>query len=220
VGPFTGTQTQVQAADAFIAAHPNQIGLITVSIGGNDVTPCAGDATETEIIGCVATATTNISANVTTLVGDLRGALDTADGIHVGKKIPIIGLTYPDVLLGLWVNTGPGGTPANTPTASSTNKSLASLSQTAFSSLINPALQNAYKTGKAKFVNVTKKTGGFTKLTRTVHMDIPALGLGTITVPRAVDEVCTLTWYCQFGNIHANDTGYTDIGNYIVAADK
>ena len=41
------------------------------------------------------------------------------------------------------------------------------------------------------------------------------LGLGTITVPKAVKQICTLTWYCQLGNIHANTTGYTVIGNLI-----
>ncbi len=51
-------------------------------------------------------------------------------------------------------------------------------------------------------------------------MDIAALGLGTITVPKAVSQVCNLTWYCQLGNIHANDAGYTLIGDLIVAADK
>ena len=41
VGPATAGQTEVQAAVAFIAAHPGQIGLVTISIGGNDVTSCA-----------------------------------------------------------------------------------------------------------------------------------------------------------------------------------
>jgi len=94
------------------------------------------------------------------------------------------------------------------------------LSVTAFKSYINPALKDAYKTGHAKFIDVTAKTGVNTKLTKTVKMDIPALGLGTITVPKAVSEVCQLTWYCQLGNIHANNTGYTLIGNLIVKADK
>ena len=33
--------TQAAAAEAFITAHRGQIALITVSIGGNDVTACA-----------------------------------------------------------------------------------------------------------------------------------------------------------------------------------
>ena len=159
---------------------------------------------------------------MTTLVGALRTALTTADGAKAGKKVPIVGLTYPDVLLGLWVNSGPGGTVPNTPSfpPSTSNKYLATLSQTAFKSYINPALKEAYKTEHAKFVDVTAKTGAYSKLSKTTKMDISALGLGTITVPKAVNEVCQLTWYCQLGNIHANDTGYRLIGNLILKADK
>jgi hypothetical protein len=220
VGPAVAGQTQVQAADAFIAAHPNQIGLITVSISGNDVTACAAAASP---VACVGAAVAEIKSHVKTVASDLRGALVAADGASAGKKVRIIGLTYPDVLLGLWVNSGPGGSPADTPAfpPAAGNKSLATLSLTAFKSFINPALKTAYKTGgNAKFIDVTKKTGAYTKLTKTTSMDIAALGLGTITVPKAVDEVCTLTWYCQLGNIHANTAGYTAIGNLIVKAAK
>lgn len=219
VGPTSMGQTQVQAAAAFIAANPGQIGLITISIGGNDVTACAAAANP---VACVGSVVPLVKSNVTTLVGDLRSALTAADGAKAGKKVPIVGITYPDVLLGLWVNSGPGGTPADTPTfpPSSGNQTLASESQIAFKLLINPALKTAYASGHAKFIDVTKKTGAYTKLTKTTHMDIPALGLGTITVPKAVDEVCTLTWYCQLGNIHANDAGYTLIGNLIDKAVK
>jgi lysophospholipase L1-like esterase len=218
-GPTSVGQTQVQAADAFIAAHPGQIGLITVSIGGNDVTACAAAANP---VSCVGTVVPELKTNVTTLVGDLRSALTAANGAKAGKKVPVVGITYPDVLLGLWVNSGPGGTPANTPTfpASHTNQTLASESQLAFKILINPALKSAYASGHAKFVDVTKKTGAYTKLTKTTKMDIPALGLGTITVPKAVAEVCTLTWYCQLANIHANNAGYERIGALIAAVVK
>ncbi len=219
VGPASAGQTQVQAAEAFIAAHPGQIGLITISIGGNDVTFCAGAPNP---VTCVLGVVPVMKAHVTTLVGDLRSALVAANGTAAGNKVRIIGLTYPDVLLGLWVNSGPSGIPANTPAfpPSAGNKSLASLSVTAFKTFINPALKAAYKTGHAKFVDVTTKTGAYTKLTKTTSMSIPALGLGTITVPKAVAQVCTLTWYCQLGNIHANNTGYMDIGKLIVKADK
>jgi lysophospholipase L1-like esterase len=216
VGPALPGQTQVQAADAFIKAHPGEIGLITVSIGGNDVTSCAGASNPTI---CVAGRLGEIKSNVTTLAGDLRAALVAANGARAGNKVKIIGLTYPDVLLGLWVNTGPGGTPPNTPTATGGNKSLATLSVTAFEKYINPDLKAAYATAKAKFVDVTKKTHAYIALTKTTKMDIPALGIGTVTVPKAVDDVCTLTWYCQLGNIHANTSGYALIGSFIVKAD-
>jgi len=219
VGPAVAGQTEVQAAAAFIAAHPGQVGLITVSIGGNDVTACAAAPSP---VACVLGVVPEIKSHVTTLVGDLRTALTAAAGASAGKKVPIVGLTYPDVLLGLWVNSGPGGAPPNTPSfpPSTGNKNLATLSVTAFKSYINPALKDAYKTGHAKFIDVTAKTGAYSKLTKTTKMTIAALGLGTITVPKAVSEVCQLTWYCQLGNIHANNAGYTLIGKLIVKADK
>ncbi len=200
-GPHTPGQTQIQDADAFIAAHPGQIGLITVSIGGNDVTSCAAAPNP---VTCVVGVVPTIKANVTTLVGDVRAALG-----KVGKHVPIVGLTYPDVLLGEWVNAG--GTPTFPPSTAS--QTLASESVTAFQLLINPALKAAYKTGKGKFVDVTKKTGAYQKLTKTTSITLAPYG--SIKVPKAVAQVCNLTWYCQLGNIHANTDGYTLIGNLI-----
>jgi len=178
---------QAAAAEAFIAAHKGSIGLITVSIGGNDVTSCASAANP---ITCVATAVAAIKANVTTLATQLRSV--------AGAGVPIIGLTYPDVILGLWVY--PPG---------KTDHGLATLSVTAFQSLVNPALKAAYTTAGATFVDITAATDAYTPLT-----DLTTLApYGQI--PTAVAEVCSLTWYCSLGNIHANTAGYTFIGHQI-----
>jgi len=184
------TQTQIAAADAFLTAHPGQIGLITVSIGGNDVTSCASDPSPTT---CVAAATGAITTNVTTLATDLRAA--------AGAGVPIVGLTYPDVLLGEWVY----------PTfpASSADQSLATASVTAFQTLINPALQKAYAAAGGTFVDVTSATGAYTPLTTLAKLSPYG------KIPKAVVEVCKLTWFCQLGNIHANSKGYKDIGKLI-----
>jgi lysophospholipase L1-like esterase len=206
VGPSTPGQTQIQAADAFIAAHPGQIGLVTVSIGGNDVTACASAP---DPVSCVGSVVAPIKANVTTLAVDLRAALGTA-----GKHVPIVGLTYPDVLLGDWVNAG--GTPTFPPSTAS--QSLASESVLAFKLLINPTLKAAYKTGKGKFVDVTKKTGAYTNFKKKTPITLAPFG--TITVPKAVAQVCNLTWYCQLGNIHANTQGYALIGQLVEKAGK
>ena len=188
-------QTQAAAAEAFITAHHGQIGLITVSIGGNDVTSCA---TQPDPTSCVTAAMPTIKANVTTLAEGLRSA--------AGPGVPIMGLTYPDVLLGAWVN--PGG---------SSGQSLASLSVTAFKLLINPGLSKSYATAltpkpaKADeaFVDVTRDTGAYVPLTKTVTL----APYGKI--PSAVAQVCKLTWYCTLQNIHAKTIGYNDIGKYI-----
>ena len=181
--------TQAAAAEAFITAHRGHIGLITVSIGGNDVTSCASQANP---IPCVGTAVTNITTNVTTLATALRAA--------AGPRVPIIGLTYPDVILGDYLAT-------NTAT-----KSLAPLSVNAFQSLINPALQQQYQAIGATFVDVTSATGAYTPFTQTTSLS----GYGT--VPIAVARVCELTFFCQYGDIHPRTVGYTEIATLIAAA--
>ena len=198
-------ESQVQAADAFITAHSGHVGLITVSIGGNDVTPCAG-ASPTNLVNgqssailCVAVGVTAIKTNVKTAVDDLRAA--------AGSSVPIVGLTYPDVLLGLWVH----------PTfpASAANLSLAKESVGAFSGFINPALKSAYTSvTDRKFVDVTMAMKYTTPLTKLANL----APYGKI--PKAVAEVCQLTYYCSLGNIHANTKGYTEIGKLIKKALK
>ena len=109
------SQTQIEAAEAFLQAHPGQVDLITVSIGGNDVTKCAA---QPDPVPCVTGAVSEVSTNVTTIVQRLRAA--------AGPDVLIVGTTYPDVLLGSWVSGNPS------------DQQLATLSVTAFQSLINP----------------------------------------------------------------------------------
>jgi hypothetical protein len=179
------TTTQEAAAVAFLTAHRGHIGLITVSIGGNDVTGCASQANP---ISCVATAVTSIKTNVTNLVTTLRAA--------AGPGVPLIGLTYPDVILGSYVY------PKHP--ASSSTLSLAKLSVVAFKSLINPALTKTYGSASGSLVDVTKATGAYVPLTRTVRSRTYG------TIPAAVASVCTLTWFCAQGNIRHHEGLHLD----------
>jgi hypothetical protein len=156
------------------------------------VTACASQSNP---ISCVATAVSGITRNVTSLAAALRTA--------AGPKVPLIGLTYPDVILGSYVYpTHPAGAGA---------LSLAKLSVVAFKSLINPALAKAYGAAQGSLVDVTKATGAYVPLTKTVHSRTYG------TIPAAVASVCTLTWFCAQGNIHATTKGYTLIGKLVVA---
>jgi lysophospholipase L1-like esterase len=186
------TSTQIAAAQAFITAHHRHIGLMTVSIGGNDVTSCAAQANPD---ACVAAAVTRIKTNVATLSSDLRRA--------AGPKVPLIGLTYPDVILGEYVY------PTQPPTAA--RLALAQVSVTAFKALINPALSRAYATAGGDLLDVTAATGGYTPLSETESLTPYG------TIPVAVAKVCQLTWFCAQGNIHATTAGYTLIGKLVVA---
>jgi lysophospholipase L1-like esterase len=186
-GPKYPGRTQAAAAERFLRAHRGQVALVTVSIGGNDVTACAAAA---DPIACVSTAVESIKRNVGKLAEGLRRA--------AGPKVRIVGTTYPDVILGLWVHDPP-------------NQDLAKLSIVAFEQFINPALQNAYAKGHAGFVDVTSATGAYGSLDRTTTL----APYGTIPVP--VAKVCRLTYYCSLGDIHSRTSGYHVIAKLVAA---
>jgi lysophospholipase L1-like esterase len=185
------TTTQAKAAIDFITAHRKDVGLVSVSISGNDVTAC-GAVPAASVASCLTTALVKVKANLHTLLTELRAA--------TGTDIPIVGVTYPDVILGAYVAPGAAG------------KTLAQLSVTAFKSLINPALKAQYDAIGATFVDVTTATGAYTPFTQTTTF--APYG----TVPVAVAKVCQLTWYCQFHNIHPRDGGYQVIADLIKKA--
>ena len=85
--------SQEDAAVAFLEAHPGQVALVTIDIGGNDIVFCS-DAT------CFANALTTMDTNVATILSRLRAA--------AGPSVPFYGMTYFDPLLGNWLD-GPGG---------------------------------------------------------------------------------------------------------------
>ena len=185
-GAHYAGRTQIAAAERFLRAHRGRVGLITVSIGGNDVTRCARDA---DPIPCVVAAVTAIDQNVTAIAKRLRKA--------AGRKVRLVGTTYPDVILGQWVG-------------ENANQELAKLSVTAFKDFINPALSKAYAAAGGTLVDVTAATGAYGSLDELV-----ALPSGTL-VPKPVADVCRLTYYCQFRDIHARTSGYRLIADLVV----
>ncbi len=178
-------KTQVAAAEKFLKKHRGQVALITVSIGGNDVTACAKEA---DPVACVGPAMEKVKKNGKKLVKRLRKA--------AGKKTRIVGITYPDVILGSWVGDQP-------------NQDLAKLSVVAFKDLLNPALKEIYTSVGGKFVDVTEATGAYSPLEQTT--DLAPYG----TIPVAVAKVCELTYYCAYRDIHANKAGYALIADLV-----
>jgi lysophospholipase L1-like esterase len=177
-------KTQVQAAVAFIKRHPGHVGLVTISIGGNDVDGCLPTA---DPLGCVAGNMPKATVNLTKIVERLHAA--------GGTGMQIIGSTYPDVALGAWVLPTPFGDNRFT---------LAAESVTAFRHLINPGLKRAYSSVGAKFVDVTAATGAYGPFVTT--NDPP---YGVIPVP--VATVCRLTFFCTRVDIHMTTPGYAVI---------
>jgi lysophospholipase L1-like esterase len=179
-------RTQIAAAERFLRRHRGNVGLITVSIGGNDVTKCAREA---DPITCVGGAVAAIDQNVTEIAERLRAA--------AGKRVRIVGTTYPDVILGRWVG-------------ADANQGLARLSVPAFKDVINPALSRAYQAAGGQLVDVTAASGAYGSLDELV-----ALPSGT-QVPEPVAEVCRLTYYCELRDIHARTSGYRLIAEQVV----
>jgi lysophospholipase L1-like esterase len=178
-GPDYTGKTQTAAAKRFIKKHRREVRLITVSIGGNDVTACANSP---DPFGCLATAVENIKKNLSVLVRRLNAA--------ASKRTLIVGLTYPDVILGLWVS------------GEQSDRDLAALSVIAFRDFINPALKEQYDSVDGVFVDVTAATDAYIPLEQTTVY--PPYG----EIPIAVATVCRLTYFCERRDIHANEEGY------------
>jgi lysophospholipase L1-like esterase len=181
-------QTQAAAADRFIAHHPGQIRLITVSIGGNDILGCAAAAI---LIPCVTDALTGIEDNLRQLLSGLRAA--------AGPTVPIVGLTYPDVFLGYAKSKDPA------------QSNLAAVSEPAFEHVLNPALAAQYAAAGATFIDVTKASGGYIPLTETTRSGSHG------ATPVAVADVCALTYACRLHDVHPTTRGYALIARLIVA---
>jgi lysophospholipase L1-like esterase len=184
------TRTQAAAADRFIARHRGEVGLITVSIGGNDILGCTAAAT---FIPCVTQALPGIEANLHTLLAGLRQA--------AGPGVPIVGLTYPDVFLGLDTSNDPS------------QKNLAVVSVAGFQKLFNPSLEAEYSAAGAAFVDVTEATGAYVPLAETT----PWASAPSGSIPTAVADICSLTYYCQLQDVHPKSRGYSLIARLVVA---
>lgn len=190
-GPDTTSypaQTQTSAATRFISRHRGHIGLISVSIGGNDLLACD---TAAQLLSCAKSVLKPVKRNLTAFLGALRTS--------AGPGVPIIGITYPDIFLGSYLS------PARS------QKSLAVVSVTEFRDLFNPALRAAYSHAGGYFVDVTKATGAYTPFGRTTSYG----RFGKI--PVAVADVCVLTYYCQLQDVHPTTRGYNLIARLIVA---
>lgn len=181
-------ETQASAAEDFLRQNRGHIALITVSIGGNDVTACGAAA---DPVPCVTAAVASIKTNLTLLMQRLRNA--------AGPSARIVGTTYPNVILGDYLSPDPN------------LRKTAVLSVTAFKSLINPTLKAAYEGVGGQFVDVTAATGAYGPLTE--KTDLPPYG----SIPVPVAKVCQLTYFCQFQDIHPRTEGYRIISDLVLA---
>lgn len=179
-------KAQVAAAEDFITAHRGQVALITVVLGGNDLLHCGTAASP---VTCVTSALTSVTTNLTAVLSGLRSA--------AGPNVKIVGLTYPDVLL------------AGLLTTDTQYQQLASLSPKVFQDAVNPALKSTYANAGAAFIDVTQATGGYGSLSATTTV----APYGKIPVP--VAQMCTLTYACEYHDIHPRTSGYAVIAKLV-----
>ncbi|MGW4116816.1 GDSL-type esterase/lipase family protein [Actinosynnema sp. NPDC004786] len=187
--PDPAGRTQLDAAVAELRANQGRVGLVTVVIGGNDLSPCARAQ---DALTCASQAVEQVRANLAAVLPVLREAAGDA---------PIVGLTYPDVFLGAWVSSAfPNG------------RDLARLSVSLFRDFFNAALRAEYEEVGATFVDVTAVTGGYGPLTETTQD--PAYG----PIPTPVAKVCELTYFCRLADVHPTPAGHEAIAEAVLAA--
>lgn len=180
---------QLEAAIGFLKEHPDHVELITVVIGANDVIlPCVTRADGQK--ACVADAVARMELRLAGALADLRAA--------AGPDTVIVGLTYPDMILGSYVADG--------------GPTLASEWVTVFRDVFNPMLKQRYDAIDAVFVDVTAGTGAYAPFTETTTLEPYG------EIPVAAAEVCQLTWYCKGGDVHPTDAGHEVIADLVVEA--
>jgi lysophospholipase L1-like esterase len=188
-GPDPADRTQLDAAVAALRENQGRVGLVTVVIGGNDLTPCA---TAPDVLACTSEAVADIQANLAELLPVLREAAGDA---------PIVGLTYPDVFLGAWVSSAfPDG------------QGLARQSVPLFRDFFNKVLAAEYEKVGATFADVTAATGAYEPLTETTQD--PVYG----PIPAPVAKVCALTYFCEHTDVHPTPAGHEAIAAAVLGA--
>jgi hypothetical protein len=178
------TQSQLDVAVDFLTAHPGEVALVTIDIAGNDVLACVDSSSLLLDQGCLDQTFPAALADLGTVLATLQAA---------APGVPIVGMNYYDVFLGLWV-LGPEARAValhNAPIVADLNAQLTA-------------------TYQATGVPVADVAGAFDSANFTETVDTKQWGV----IPVNVANVCAWTWFCDnkyLFDVHANTTGYTVI---------
>ena len=178
--------SQLDAAVAFLQAHPGQVAFITVEVGANDL--IGGCLRNTYRIdrACAADLLPRLQTRLARIVDALSAA---------GPGVPILGMTYYDPLLGLW-----GLVPRGRALARADARVWADL---------NATFTTAYGDAAASVADVAT-TFQVDDFTDTVV--VPGRG----ELPVNVANACRWTWFCSprfAGDPHTNAIGYRKIAD-------
>lgn len=179
--------TQLQALESTLASHRGVVRFVTVIAGANDLERCFADA---EAVRCARATVPGVRDDLATVLATVRRAAPDAR---------IVGLTYPDVYLGLLL------------TGSASDAARARQSVAVFRDVLNPALREVYTAAGAAFVDVTAQGGAYEPETVTAEQQ-------GRTVPRSVAVVCAYSHFCESGDVHPDDAGYNWYADQVLAA--
>ena len=164
-------------------AAGHRIAYVSISIGGNDFAHCGNRPSIGEAAACVNEGIEEIKRNLPVITRAVRKS--------AGRRATIAGNTYPDVLLGAWVQG---------------NQDLARASVPVFRDNINPPMRRIYRNRRIGFVDATRDFGAYRPFDDTTTH--PTYG----EIPLNVASICNLGWYCENGDIHLKNAGYRRLG--------
>ena len=178
--------SQLDAAVAFLQAHPGQVAFITVEVGANDFAgSCVKDSGRIDL-----TCAADLLPRLQTRLARIVDALTT-----VAPGVPIVAMNYYNPLLGFW-----GLIPKG--------RAIARADQRAWADF-NAASEDAYTAAGATIADVAA-TFQIDDFTDTVV--VPGRG----ELPVNVARTCQWTWFCTpkfAGDVHANAIGYRKIAD-------
>ncbi len=188
---YSGT-TQLRAAAQFMAEHRDQVGLVTVAMGANDIVRCLDLADDGAIQQCAEQMSVEIRENL--------GVFLTATRELLGNAVPIVGISYFNVFRAA----GHVGAPE------ADRRSI--LSGILLDNYVTPSLQDVYAGAGAHFVDVSTMAGDDLPDSRMA----PLPGHGTVSASTA--RICVLTYYCSDQDPHPNRAGHALIAKAIEEA--
>ena len=184
-----GARSQIGAAEVFLSMHPQQVALVTIDIGANDLQRCVSVTRVSA--NCLKTNDIATVKNLAAILSSVSSDLHRSDPLS-----SLVGMDYYDPFLGLAYS--PGG-------VQGAKLAVASLAAT---NLFNTELDVTFSTFGVRRANVASA----------FHIDsaVPLGRYGTKLLPANVVSTCELTFMCATTSqatrdIHPNKVGYRTI---------
>ena len=186
---YTLPQRQLLAAEQFLSANRDAVGLVTIDLGFNDVRPCLATAVVDE--ACVASGLAFVNRDLTPVLAALKSA--------AGPNVHFIGLDYGDPLLNKYLKGG-----VHVAVATRTLEVMSAL---------DAELVHAYESSNIPVANVA---GAF-QLDNRNPAELKGVGVVPLNVARTCELTWNCTGYPFGPDDHPNNKGYSVIASAIEA---